>query len=89
LRTTYSGCRFLVDIIIEPLRSLLLDIKLTPNNRPPQSTTVIRMHIQARDGLSRGQNHRQLQLCVPLVFTDGQSYRMKDAQHRKENPQPT
>jgi hypothetical protein len=28
-------------------------------------------------------------VCVPLVITDGQSYRMKDAQHRKENPQPT
>jgi len=24
-----------------------------------------------------------------VVMTDGQSYRMKDAQHRKENPQPT
>jgi IstB-like ATP binding protein len=24
-----------------------------------------------------------------VVITDGQSYRMKDAQHRKENPQPT
>jgi hypothetical protein len=71
------------------MRSSLLDIKLTPNNRPPQSTTVIRMHVQARDGLSWGQNHRQLQLCVPLVITDGQSYRMKDAQYRKENPQPT
>jgi len=60
------------------MRSLLLDTKLTPNNRPPQSTTVIRMHIQARDGLSRGQNHRQLQLCVPLVMLKGDSYRLKD-----------
>jgi DNA replication protein DnaC len=24
-----------------------------------------------------------------VVITDGQSYRMKDAQHRKETPQPT
>ena len=24
-----------------------------------------------------------------VVITDGESYRMKDAQHRKENPQPT
>ena len=24
-----------------------------------------------------------------VVITDGQSYRMKDAQHRKENPPPT
>jgi len=36
------------------------------------------MHIQARDGLSRGQNHRQLQLCVPLVMLKGDSYRLKD-----------
>src|SRR6478609_12133016 len=49
------------------MRSLLLDIELTPNNRPPSSTTVIRMHIQAGDGLRRSQRHRQLQLCVPLV----------------------
>ena len=46
------------------------------------------MDIQARNELSRRQRDRQLQLCVPLVITDGDSYRMKDAQHRKETPQP-
>ena len=60
------------------MRSSLLDIELTPNNRPPSSTTVIRMHIQPRDGLRRGQHHRQLQLCVPLVTLKGDSYRIKD-----------
>jgi len=65
------------------MRSLLLDIELTPNNRPPSSTTVIRMHIQAGDGLRRSQRHRQLQLCVPLVATSGESYRMRHADHRK------
>ncbi len=47
------------------------------------------MQIQLWDGLSRSEHDGQLQLCVPLVNTDGQSYRMKDAQHRKENAQPT
>src|ERR1700756_5616526 len=49
------------------MRLSLLDIKLAPNNRPPQSTTVIRMHIQPGDGLRRSQHDGQLQLCVPLV----------------------
>jgi len=60
------------------VRSSLLDIEVTPNNRPPSSTTVIRMHIQPRDGLRWGQRHRQLQLCVPLVNLDGESYRLRD-----------
>jgi hypothetical protein len=57
------------------MRSLLLDIELTPNNRPPSSTTVIRMHIQPGDGLRRSQHDGQLQLCVPLVTMNGASYR--------------
>jgi hypothetical protein len=56
------------------MRSLLLDIQLTPNNRPTPSTTVIRMHIQPRNHFRRSQHHRQLQFCVPLVTTDGTSY---------------
>src|SRR5215212_10613904 len=51
------------------MRSSLLDIQLTPNNRPPPSTAVIRMHIQLGDGLRRSQNDGQLQLCVPSVRT--------------------
>ena len=60
------------------MRSLLLDIQLTPNNRPPPSTAVIRMHIQPGNGLRRNQNDGQLQLCVPLVALKGDSYRIKD-----------
>ena len=60
------------------MRLSLLDIKLAPNNRPPQSTTVIRMHIQPGDGLRRSQHDGQLQLCVPLVALKGDSYRIKD-----------
>ena len=60
------------------MRSLLLDIELTPNNRPPSSTTVIRMHIQPGDALRRSQHDGQLQLCVPLVRLKGDSYRIKD-----------
>jgi hypothetical protein len=40
---------------------------------------MIRMDIQLRNRLGRRQRHRQLQLCVPLVVTDGDSYRMKQA----------
>jgi len=60
------------------MRSSLLDIQLTPNNRPPPSTAVIRMHIQPGDGLRRSQNDGQLQLCVPSVPLKGDSYRLKD-----------
>jgi hypothetical protein len=60
------------------MRSSLLDIQLTPNNRPPPPTAVIRMHIQPGDGLRRSQNDGQLQLCVPLVLLDGESYRLRD-----------
>jgi hypothetical protein len=37
------------------------------------------MEIQARHRLGGRQRDRQLQLCVPLVVTDGDSYRMKQA----------
>jgi hypothetical protein len=60
------------------MRSSLLDIQLTPNNRPPPSTAVIRMYIQPGDGLRRSQNDGQLQLCVPSVALKGDSYRIKD-----------
>ena len=36
------------------------------------------MHIQPGDGLRRSQNDGQLQLCVPLVTLDGESYRLRD-----------
>jgi hypothetical protein len=39
---------------------------------------MIRMDIQFRNRLGRRQRHRQLQLCVPLVFITGPSYRLKD-----------
>ncbi|BBY42352.1 hypothetical protein MCEL_06470 [Mycolicibacterium celeriflavum] len=60
------------------MRSSSLDIQLTPNNRPPPSTAVIRMHIQPGDSLRRSQNDGQLQLCVPSVALKGDSYRLKD-----------
>ncbi|BBY44178.1 hypothetical protein MCEL_24730 [Mycolicibacterium celeriflavum] len=62
------------------MRSSSLDIQLTPNNRPPPSTAVIRMHIQPGDSLRRSQNDGQLQLCVPSVVLDGESYRLRDHQ---------
>jgi len=61
------------------MRPSLLDIKLTPNNRPTPSTTVIRMHIQPRNHFRRSQHHRQLQFCVPLVIIEGQSFRLAQA----------
>jgi hypothetical protein len=60
------------------MRSSLIDIELTPNNRPSSSTTVIRMHIQPGYGLRRSQHDGQLQLCVPLMALKGDSYRLKD-----------
>jgi hypothetical protein len=36
------------------------------------------MQIQSRNRFGRGQHHRQLQLCVPLVNLDGESYRLRD-----------
>jgi hypothetical protein len=57
------------------MRSSLLDIQLTPNNRPPPSTAVIRMYIQPGDGLRRSQHDGQLQLCVPLVTFIEDAYR--------------
>jgi hypothetical protein len=43
---------------------------------------MIGMEIQLRNRLGRSQRHRQLQLCIPLVNTDGDSYRMKQARAR-------
>ena len=60
------------------MRCSLLDIKITPQSRSPQPATVIRVQIQPRNRVRRSQQHRQLQLCVPLVNTDGQSYRLRD-----------
>ena len=37
------------------------------------------MQIQPRDFVSRRQHGAQLQLCVPQVVTDGDSYRMREA----------
>jgi hypothetical protein len=61
------------------MRSSLLDIQRAPHGRPTQPATVIRMDIQARHRLTRRQHDRQLQLCVPLVVTNGDSYRMREA----------
>jgi len=45
-------------------------------------TTMLRAQIQVGHRLFRSQAHRQQQLCVPLVVTDGDSYRMKQARGR-------
>jgi hypothetical protein len=37
------------------------------------------MQIQSRDFVSRRQHGAQLQLCVPQVITNGDSYRMREA----------
>jgi hypothetical protein len=71
------------------MRSSLLDIQLTPNNRPTPSTTVIRMHIQPRNHFRRSQHHRQLQFCVPLVILKGDRYRLKDRDLGRTNPAAT
>jgi len=69
------------------MRSLLLDIELTPNNRPPSSTTVIRMHIQPGDALRRSQHDGQLQLCVPQVTLKGAPYpALPSAGSRADHP---
>ena len=65
------------------VRSSLLDIQITPNGGSAQPTTVIRMQIQTRDRTCGRQQDRQLQLCVPLVDTDGESYRMREARTRQ------
>jgi hypothetical protein len=44
---------------------------------------MIRMHIQPRNHFRRSQHDHQLQFCVPLVVTSGESYRMRHADHKK------
>jgi len=64
-------------------RSSSLDIQVAPNSRPTQPATMVRVQIQARNNQCRRQRDGQLQLCVPLVATDGESYRMKEARTRQ------
>ena len=75
-RRTYAYQVLVLDEL--DMRSSLLDIQLTPNNRPAPSTPVFRMHIQPRNRFCRSQHHRQLQFCVPLVTLKGDSNRIKD-----------
>jgi hypothetical protein len=44
------------------------------------------MKIKARNLGLRRQNGSQLQLCVPLVITSGDSYRMKQARTKGGTP---
>jgi hypothetical protein len=64
------------------MRHSTLDIEDAPNRCASQATTVVRVQIEARNRLVRREHDRQLQLCVPLVITDGDSYRMKQARAR-------
>ena len=50
-------------------------MKLAPDSRAQAPATVIRMQIQPRNRFRRSQQHRQLQLCVPLVTPTGAHYR--------------
>jgi len=47
--------------------------------RSHTGTAVLDPGIQARHGLGVGQHDRQLQLCVPLVQTTGESVRLSQA----------
>jgi len=67
------------------LRYSLLDIKITPYQVAPQPATVVRMQIQPRDLVCGRQHGTQLQLCVPQVVTDGDSYRMRQARAKGGN----
>jgi len=42
------------------------------------------MQIQPRDFVSRRQHSAQLQLCVPQVTLDGDSYRLRDHHARAD-----
>jgi hypothetical protein len=65
------------------MRHSSLDIEDAPDRCASQATTVVRVQIEARNRLVRREHDRQLQLCVPLVATSGQSYRMRDAKQRR------
>jgi hypothetical protein len=65
------------------MRCSLLDIQSASYRCPAQPATVVRMQIQPRNFLLRHQRGSQLQLCVPQVVTDGDSYRMRQARARK------
>jgi hypothetical protein len=56
----------------------MLNIEPAPDGVAPRSATMIRVQIQSRNRFRRSQQHRQLQLCVPLVNLDGESYRLRD-----------
>lgn len=47
------------------------------------------MQIQPRHRFRRSQQYRQLQFCVPLVATSGESYRMRHADHKKGAAKPS
>jgi hypothetical protein len=62
-------------------RFSFLDIQHTPNRRSLKPA-ALRVEVEPVHRPLRSQQHAQLQLCVPLVATDGDSYRMKQARQR-------
>ena len=60
------------------LRPKSLIIKSGAHRRPPKTTAVVRVQVQAVDVLEGTEHDRQLQLCVPLVSINGPSYRLKN-----------
>ena len=65
------------------MRYSLLDTQSASYRCPAQPATVVRVQIQPRNFPLRHQHGSQLKLCVPQMFTDGDSYRMREARARK------
>src|SRR5437870_1329193 len=57
----------------------MLGTKAVLHRWKAKTPTVVRMEIQTVDPLERPEHHRQEELCVPFVDTDGQSVRLEDA----------
>ena len=46
---------------------------------------MLHTRVEAHDWSAIGQDDRQLQLCVPLVAINGDSYRLRDHHARTDN----
>jgi hypothetical protein len=68
-----------VDLLLRQLGVAVIDDLGHEVVEPHERPDVLAEHVQLSE---RGL------VALPVVSTDGQSHRMKDAQHRKENPQP-
>jgi hypothetical protein len=57
----------------------LLDICGSSDDGTPQPATMPGMEIETLNRLRWSQHNTQLQLCVPLVTTKGESHRLAEA----------